>query len=111
MISFSPARSIEYVSPLRWRRLWLAIGWTMVITIIYLSLAPVSIPGPEGVNADKWCHVIAYGALMLWFAQLYESRAARMILCLLLFALGVGFLLPIRGDVVAVVRGAERPFG
>jgi len=71
---------------LRWLPLWLATGWLLVASIIYLSLtpAPPSIDVPEG---DKLEHVLAYAVLMFWFAQMYYRTGPR-----LLFALGFVFL-------------------
>jgi VanZ family protein len=67
---------------LRWFPLWVATGWLLVSSVIYLSLtpAPPSVDLPEG---DKLEHVLAYGVLMFWFAQIYYRTRSR-----LLFALG-----------------------
>lgn len=58
----------------RLRTAWLAIGWALIALVIYLSVTPqpVEIPGDEG---DKLGHLLAYGTVMLWFAQVYERRA------------------------------------
>jgi len=68
---------------------WLALGWVWVSVIFYLSLMPHP---PEPVhfwNADKLEHALAYCLLMLWFCQVYRQRSARIILALLLVAMGV----------------------
>jgi VanZ family protein len=67
---------------LRARKLWLVIGWALVLFVIYMSLTPVpvEIPVEEG---DKFGHAFAYAALMVWFASLYDDRNTR-----LLFAIG-----------------------
>lgn len=69
--------------------LWLAIAWSLVAAVVYLSLAPmpVEIQAPGG---DKYAHVAAYAALMLWFMQIYDGARARMVIALGLAALGVG---------------------
>lgn len=56
---------------LRWFKLWLAVGWLMIATVIYLSLTPgpIEIPVAQG---DKLGHVLAYCSMMVWFAQLYQ---------------------------------------
>ena len=70
------------------RRLWLFIGWALVLSVVYLSLAPVAID--TGVQqGDKLLHVSAYGPLMLWFANLYETLARRRMLAAALVAMGV----------------------
>ena len=73
----------------RYRRLWLTMGWALVAVIIYLSLTPhpIEIQVEEG---DKMGHLLAYGTLMLWFAQLYGSTQARWVLAAGCVALGVG---------------------
>lgn len=57
----------------RVRRAWLAVGWGLVASIVYLSLGPV----PELVpvrGGDKVGHLLAYFTLMIWFAQAVARR-------------------------------------
>ena len=42
------------------------------------------------LNADKLEHALAYAFLMLWFCQVYQQRASRILIAGLLVALGVG---------------------
>ena len=74
---------------LRFRSVWLCMGWMIVLLIVYLSLTPrpIAIPVSEG---DKFGHALAYGVLMLWFAQLYLDLRQRYVLAVLCVALGVG---------------------
>src|SRR5690349_16906989 len=71
------------------RKLWLAAGWLLVLAIIYLSLTPhpIDIPVEQG---DKIGHLLAYGALMLWFAQVYVKKRQRIVVAAASIALGVG---------------------
>ena len=46
----------------------------MVAAVVWLSLTP-SPPKLDFSQSDKLGHFVAYGALMLWFAQLYVGRA------------------------------------
>jgi predicted XRE-type DNA-binding protein len=73
---------------LRVRRFWLLLGWMLVLFVIYLSLtpAPVQLKLPHG---DKLGHVLAYAALMSWFANLYEVSVRRMQFAIGLIALGI----------------------
>lgn len=71
------------------RRTWLAVGWLLVAAVLYLSLTPFPPPLPPFANSDKFEHALAYLVLMLWFAQLYPSSAARWRVAFLLVALGV----------------------
>jgi VanZ family protein len=58
---------------LRHHLIWCTVGWLMVATVVYLSLAPL--PGPDGPpQADKVGHMLAYFSLTIWFAQLFDSR-------------------------------------
>ena len=69
-------------------RIWLAVGWLGVFAVTYLSL--VADPLDIGIErADKVQHLAAYGALMLWFAQLAVARARRMRIAIALTGLGV----------------------
>ncbi|HEY9446526.1 MAG TPA: VanZ family protein [Burkholderiales bacterium] len=75
------------MSGLRYRAAWLAIGWLLVMLVIYLSVTPrpPEIPLDEG---DKFGHVLAYATLMVWFGQLYTG--SRRVLALAgIVALGV----------------------
>jgi TM2 domain-containing membrane protein YozV len=72
------------------RRAWLIVGWGGVAGIIVLSLIPSPpelIPVEQG---DKAEHILAYGMLMFWFAQIYVRQPGRAIAAALLVALGVG---------------------
>ena len=71
--------------PLRWRRLWLAAGFVMVLVVMLLSLMPAPL-GPIG--SDKIGHLTAYGVLALWFAGIYRPDRYGWVL-LGLFGLGV----------------------
>jgi VanZ family protein len=71
------------------RRVWLGLGWLWIVLVCYLSLMPHP-PEPvsfEGV--DKLEHLLAYVGLMLWFCQVYVTRAARGGLLVGLVLLGV----------------------
>jgi VanZ family protein len=73
---------------LKFRKLWLAIGWALVLLVIFLSLipAPPSIPLEQG---DKLGHVVAYATVMLWFSQLYAGLPRRLLLATASVALGI----------------------
>lgn len=70
------------------RSLWLALGWILVLLVIYLSLTPdpVTLPVREG---DKFSHAFAYFVLMSWFANLYRSLRLRAGFAAGFIALGV----------------------
>ena len=70
---------------LKYFKAWLALGYTLVALILYLSLTSVPLPGPKFFNADKVGHLLAYAVLMGWFTQLYSGNAARI-------RLGVSFV-------------------
>lgn len=73
--------------PLRFPRLWSALGWLLVASVIVGSL----IPGQalQVVNAnDKVMHAGAYFVLMVWFAGFYRHAAYPLIATVLL-ALGL----------------------
>jgi len=72
------------------RRIWLTLGAVWVATVMYLSLTPNPPEPMHFLNADKLEHALAYGFLMLWFCQVYQQRAPRVLVASLLVALGVG---------------------
>lgn len=74
----------------RYKKLWLAIGYALVLLVVYLS---VSSKPPEielGFEfQDKIFHALAYFSIMFWFAQIYHTKKQRFIIALLFVALGV----------------------
>jgi glycopeptide antibiotics resistance protein len=76
------------VSHLRFKWIWLSFGVLLICTITVLSLinlAPIS-----GVLLqDKVMHMLAYGFLMGWFAQIYRHLMARLVLVVALVVMGV----------------------
>lgn len=69
------------------RRACRLIGWLLVLAVTVLSLIPLELP--EG--GDKWSHLFAYGALMLWFSMLHSGRA-RVALGLVAMGIVIEFL-------------------
>jgi VanZ family protein len=72
---------------LRFRSLWLALGFGFVLLVIALSLAPP----PPGLETDVFNpgHIVAYFWLMIWFAQIYRGNGARLQLALAFGVLGI----------------------
>lgn len=76
---------------LKLRALWLAIGYSLVALVLYLSLT--SDPPDPGLTfeyVDKVYHAIAYFTLMAWFAQIYHSNRYRNLIAVLFILMGVG---------------------
>ncbi len=55
------------------RRLWLLLGWGLVLSVVVVSLIPAP-PVRPGLGVDKLAHFSAYAVLMLWFSQLQRRR-------------------------------------
>lgn len=70
------------------RPVWRAIGWAIVVFVVWQSLTshPISIGIEQG---DKFEHVAAYATLMLWFAQLETGLRSRVAYAIGFIALGV----------------------
>ena len=83
------ANSQEMLNPLRYLRLWQAIGLALIAFVIYESLTPhpVEVPLEQG---DKYGHTLAYATLMAWFAQIYLGHRARMAWAITFVAMGIG---------------------
>jgi hypothetical protein len=59
------------------RRIWLTIGFGLVLLVIVASLIP-NPPNPaEFKGGDKLEHFAAYAFMMLWFAQIYTRNRVR----------------------------------
>jgi len=74
------------------------VGWLLIFTILYLSLFTAHIPKQSISNVDKLHHFIAYGALMIWFAQGFRGNP-RLIIAGFIVAMGIAveFLQPLTG--------------
>ena len=82
------ARDTGSAGNLRARPVWLVLGWSLVALVIYLSLARVSLEVPVA-QADKFEHLLAYGTLMIWFANLYGVLPARIVIAIGFVAMGI----------------------
>jgi VanZ family protein len=58
---------------LRFRLLWLAIGYALVVSTAYNSLHS-SPPAWAFIAGDTWLHASTYFILTFWFGQLYPGR-------------------------------------
>jgi VanZ family protein len=61
------------MNPLRFRFLWTLIGYGLVVLVVGLSLLPAPPLPVYFLWTDKLYHALAYGVLMLWFAQLHPK--------------------------------------
>ena len=71
----------------RHRRVWLVLGWVMVVAVLVLSLIPLSVDLSEG--RDKVSHFVAYGSLMFWFGMLYPGWRKQAAAALGFVAMGI----------------------
>lgn len=71
------------------RGLYIAAGWLLVAAIVWLSVTP-SPPKIDVEQSDKVEHLLAYGLLMFWFAQLYAGKATRIAYAAIFVAMGIG---------------------
>lgn len=89
-IGYSSVRCCSICMPdsLRYRWLWLGLGWGVVGAIVYVSLTP-SPPQPFHLW-DKAEHYLAYLLLTAWFLQIYPRGAARFWVAFVSIGLGAG---------------------
>ena len=73
--------------PAQRRRIWLLLGWGMVVSVFVLSLIPLDVDLGEG--RDKLAHFVAYGSMVFWFAMLFEGRARQAAIAIAFAAMGV----------------------
>lgn len=74
---------------LRFKFLWLTVGYLMVLFVIHSSLTshPVTV---DVKFSDKVLHVVGYFGLMGWFMQIYHQRNMRFLLAVLFICMGIG---------------------
>jgi len=73
---------------LKYKKLWLSIGYLMIIFVIYSSLTP----SPVEMNiegSDKLMHMIGYFGLLGWFVQIYQQKKVQLILAAVFICMGV----------------------
>ena len=78
----------RFSNRLDYEPIWLSLGILMIAVVWVLSL----IPHPPQIgfeNEDKFAHIIAYGALMLWWSQIVIGLRERVILAACLIAMGI----------------------
>lgn len=73
--------------PLARPQVWLGIGWVLVLGVVVLSLIPLALPKTRVEDLDKIEHLLAYLAMMWWFAALSTTRR-HLVIGLALCALG-----------------------
>lgn len=73
--------------PLRFSKLWSALGWLLVVGVAVGSLVPGQTIRAVTVD-DALLHAGAYGLLMVWFSGLYR-RGLYVVIAATLFALGI----------------------
>jgi len=78
------------ISHLRLKWLWLAIGFILIAAIVVLSITDIPVEIIPFDLQDKILHLLAYGCLMGWFAQIYRHDLTRLLLALALVAMGIG---------------------
>ncbi|HHO59518.1 MAG TPA: hypothetical protein ENJ64_04695 [Thiotrichales bacterium] len=74
---------------LKLRFLWLAIGYALVLLVVYLSLTSTPIEGPDIPYQDKFFHALAYFTLMAWFAQIYHDHFQRNMIAFIFIFMGL----------------------
>lgn len=66
------------------------MGWAWIALVWYLSLtARPPLPDMQIIYADKLGHLLAYGWLMGWFANLYHARHARVVFAVVFVLMGI----------------------
>jgi len=69
-------------------KLWLAVGWVMILLVVFFSLWPKPPRLTPFEHGDKLGHLVAYLSLMLWFSNIYRGRNRRVSMSAAFFAMG-----------------------
>ncbi len=75
--------------PLHYSSLWRRIHWLMLLTVAAAMVLPAPQVDLDVTYADKWVHVLTFGVLGGWAAQLYPPSPALARQGLALFLFGV----------------------
>lgn len=76
-------------TPLKYKLLWLSIGYLMVVFVIYSSLSTSEMV-MEITLPDKLIHALGYFGLMGWFMQIYRGKRAGFLLAAVFISMGIG---------------------
>lgn len=77
------------ISHLRFKRLWIAVGVALIATIFIGSVSSIPTEIKHFMLQDKFMHVLAYGCLMGWFAQIFRHDLTRLLLVILFVVMGI----------------------
>ena len=82
---------VEMIDPkLKFRFIWLLVGYSLVSLVIYLSLTSRPVDVDIGVPfSDKLFHALAYFSLMIWFSQIYHVKLKRNVIALVFIVMGI----------------------
>ncbi len=84
--------SVEVTPDLKFRLLWLFIGYVLVAIVTFLSLTSNPIDtGLQFPYEDKMYHAFAYFTLMAWFAQIYHGKIQRYLVAVVFILMGCSF--------------------
>ena len=75
-------------SNIRLRHAWGIVAWLGIVLLLYLSLTPEP-PNTQLEHGDKLGHMLAYGVLTYFWAQVLTARRQRLALALSFIVLGV----------------------
>lgn len=71
-------------------RLWLGLGWALVVLVVVGSLLPGEmLEDVDFLLSDKIQHALAYATITVWFAGIYQASSYRLLVPGLL-VLGIG---------------------
>jgi VanZ family protein len=74
---------------LKYRFLWLAMGYALIIAVVFLSLTSNPIDMDTGLSfEDKLFHALAYFVLMFWFGQIYHDKFQRNMIAMVFIFMG-----------------------
>ncbi len=74
---------------LKFRFIWLSIGYVLVFVVVYLSITTSPIKNLGIPYQDKISHALAYFSLMFWFAQIYHDKFQRNMIAIIFLFMGV----------------------
>ncbi len=66
--------------PLYFYKVWLLLGISLFVTIVYLSLTSRHLDVVSFAMSDKVGHLMAYFSLMTWFGQIYTTKYQHIVL-------------------------------
>ena len=91
--------------PLKLYVIWLCIGIGLLVFLTWSSLTPLATKGITIKHSDLALHLLAYGSITFWFAQIFRDQ--KTLIRIAIFMIGYGLLMEAAQGLLTLNRDAN----